>query len=446
MNPDFDTILDDCLLRMRSGETLEDCLRRYPAQAEALRPLLEAAGAARRIHKPRMSAAQAQAARRRTLMAARQQFSGQPVSKSGISRYMAQIMHFVTGKEIPNMKLSTRLAVLILALAVVLTTGGIASVSAHALPGDVLYPIKRTIENTRLLLTQDPVQRERIEAQLRAERAAEVRSVLQEGRTAPVEFWGTLEQTDQQTWQVGGFTVQVDANTQMAGAVQAGMLLHIQARAQGDGSLVAVSIAPAGTPVPGVTATASPYPGPQETNTPMPTQGGATAQPSMTPMPTHEPGMTPSMTPMSTQGGGMTPMPTQGMTPMPTHTGMPGGGGGMTPMPTQGGGMTPMPTQGGGMTPMPTQGGGMTPMPTQGGGMTPMPTQGGGMTPMPTQGGGMTPMPTQGGGMTPMPTQGGGMTPMPTQGGEMTPMPTSTGMPGGGGGMPGATSTPHHGP
>jgi len=352
MNPDFDTILDDCLRRMRSGETLEACLRRYPAQAEALRPLLEAAGAARRIPKPRMSAVQAQAARRRTLMAAQRQFAGQPVSKLGISRYMAQIMYFVTGKEIPNMKLSTRLAVLILALAVVLTTGGIASVSAHALPGDVLYPIKRTIENTRLLLTQDPVQRERIEAQLRAERAAEVRSVLQEGRTAPVEFWGTLEQTDQQTWQVGGFTVQVDADTQVAGAVQAGMLLHIQARAQGDGSLVAVSITPAGTPVPSVTATASPYPGPQETNTPMPTQGG---------------------------------------------------------------------------------------------GMTPMPTQGGGMTPMPTQGGGMTPMPTQGGGMTPMPTQGGGMTPMPTQGGGMTPMPTSTGMPGGGG-MPGATSTPHHGP
>ena len=41
---ELDNILDECLDRlMVKGETLEECLRHYPAYADELRPLLEAA-------------------------------------------------------------------------------------------------------------------------------------------------------------------------------------------------------------------------------------------------------------------------------------------------------------------------------------------------------------------------------------------------------------------
>ena len=45
---EFDNILSDCLERLlEGGETLEQCLARYPEQAAALRPLLETSLVAR---------------------------------------------------------------------------------------------------------------------------------------------------------------------------------------------------------------------------------------------------------------------------------------------------------------------------------------------------------------------------------------------------------------
>jgi len=47
--PNFDSILDECLQAMASGESLESCLARYPQSAEELRPLLSLAQDVRRI-------------------------------------------------------------------------------------------------------------------------------------------------------------------------------------------------------------------------------------------------------------------------------------------------------------------------------------------------------------------------------------------------------------
>jgi hypothetical protein len=42
---DLATILDDCVHRMRGGESVEDCLADYPEQAAELAPMLRAASA-----------------------------------------------------------------------------------------------------------------------------------------------------------------------------------------------------------------------------------------------------------------------------------------------------------------------------------------------------------------------------------------------------------------
>ena len=39
--PDFATILDDCIQRMQQGESLASCLADYPEQAAELTPMLE---------------------------------------------------------------------------------------------------------------------------------------------------------------------------------------------------------------------------------------------------------------------------------------------------------------------------------------------------------------------------------------------------------------------
>ena len=47
---DFESILDDCLREIAAGhETLESCLRRYPAHAARLAPVLEVAERLRRV-------------------------------------------------------------------------------------------------------------------------------------------------------------------------------------------------------------------------------------------------------------------------------------------------------------------------------------------------------------------------------------------------------------
>jgi len=36
----FNAILDECLAALQQGETVDDCLARYPAHADVLQPLL----------------------------------------------------------------------------------------------------------------------------------------------------------------------------------------------------------------------------------------------------------------------------------------------------------------------------------------------------------------------------------------------------------------------
>jgi hypothetical protein len=54
---------------------------------------------------------------------------------------------------------SVRVAAASAAAAMALSTGGVAVAATHAMPGDLLYPVKLTIEDLRLLLVRDPASR-----------------------------------------------------------------------------------------------------------------------------------------------------------------------------------------------------------------------------------------------------------------------------------------------
>jgi hypothetical protein len=54
---------------------------------------------------------------------------------------------------------SARIAAASAAAALALSTGGVAVAATHAMPGDLLYPVKLTLEDLRLLLVRDPATR-----------------------------------------------------------------------------------------------------------------------------------------------------------------------------------------------------------------------------------------------------------------------------------------------
>ena len=67
---------------------------------------------------------------------------------------------------------------------IILTTGGLttASVSAGAISGDSLYPIKRGTQNLRLFFTPSGLSKAECHAQLADDRAEEVGRLILEGR------------------------------------------------------------------------------------------------------------------------------------------------------------------------------------------------------------------------------------------------------------------------
>jgi len=423
-NTDFETILDDCLARLRQGESAADCLADYPQQAEMLRPALAAAAHIRQIPPPRPSETAVQTGRAHMFAAIEQQheqFQIIPVSFAGFLRYAKRkLSDWTSAKEIDNMKLAARMAI---ALVLVLVIGGAAAVTASAqtLPGDALYPVKRVVENVRLTLTGGEAARQAMETELTQERLREIKALMADGRQEIVELSGVLEKSVDGGWQVNGLQFQITAQTKIEGQLTAGQSVTVRIQTGSNGALTALRIqvqqtidpsdgsypGPGHTPSPSQTPMPMPtdMPGPIPSHTPMP----------MTPMPTDMPGPMPTDMPgpMPTDMPG--PMPTDMPGPMPTDmpgpmpTDMPG------PMPTDMPG--PMPTDMPG--PMPTMPG-PGPMPT--GTPMPMPTMPG---PMPT--GTSMPMPTMPG-SGPMPT--GTSMPMPTMPGS-GPMPTGTSMPGG---------------
>lgn len=283
MSADFEWVLEDCLKRMRSGQSSEDCLAAYPEQAEGLRPLLVVAGhiGVAPVPQPRPQAIQT--GRERMLAAAgsnsAKNSSTQPVSFGAFSRYTVRIFTIMKtllfGKETHGMKFALRLAIEFVA---VMMIGGLMTVNASAssLPGDPLYGVKRTWEEVRLTLTLNDPARQELQDQIRQLRLDEVREMIQKGRPGMVEFEGNLESIAAEEWTVSGIRVHMLADTLVGGDPEIGQMVHVTARVQNNGTLTAVQV---GLP--------NHHMQPTRDHTPMPTPA-----PSGTPWPTHMPGPT----------------------------------------------------------------------------------------------------------------------------------------------------------
>jgi hypothetical protein len=342
MSEQLNRALDDVLSRWAEGESLQDCLARYPEHADQLRPLISTAAAAAEALRP------VQPPSRAALERGRQRFLEQAAARK--ARRWLLIW--------PRPGLARAAAAALVACLLLVTAGwGLVAAAADSLPGSALYPVKRLAENARLWAESDPAARERLHTEFARERRLEVQAVLHSGKAARVEFEGALTEVADGSWTIGGLPVTLTDATRIEGEPAVGRIVWVSAQATADGRLLALRLRVgdlSATPTPDV----SPQPSPTPSTTRMP-GGTPTARPSRGPA-----------TPQPTDGArGATPAgtPRRG-TAQPTGTGAPP----VTPTPYPTGTQPPTPAD---PTAAPSQTGGPRQTPPGGPSQTPGPPE-----------------------------------------------------------------------
>jgi hypothetical protein len=125
-----------------------------------------------------------------------------------------------------------RLAVsLAIAFLFFLSGTGLVNASGGALPGDDLYPVKRTWEDVRLLLVLNPESRAELEYEFERERLQEIDKLLAEGRHEPIRFAGVVTEQNGNLWVVSGVPVQITAESHLpATTATVGASVMVQGR------------------------------------------------------------------------------------------------------------------------------------------------------------------------------------------------------------------------
>jgi len=188
-----------CLNALETGVDIESVLKLYPQLADELRPVLEASVQARALALPAVPEAAIQRGRARVLQHANE-------LRKSVARPRRRWSMFTFPR------LATSLAI---ALIFLLSGTGLVSASNGALPGDNLYPVKRSWEDLRLLFVSTPEEREGLESEFEQERLDEISELLTEGRKEPIAFAGLVTAQNSVEWKISGITVMITASTHL---------------------------------------------------------------------------------------------------------------------------------------------------------------------------------------------------------------------------------------
>ena len=263
-----ETLLIQCLDDLESGETIADIVARYPDQAADIRPILEMAqelGTLAADPSPRAQAA-SQALFLTHARAIGQVEKSRRQGVAGNGRYLSWWR-----------RLGVALAAVVMLLVITLT---VVEESAAALPGDALYPVKRTRETLQLALTRD---KGALTEHLRQIRVDEIRSLLTLQRQETVLCEGVLESMTDTIWQVYGLEVVITTQTKIQGTPRVGSLVLIRGLTQSGAYMATeVTVLTPGEDTATPTPTATPIPTGDATS-PTATPSPSPSQPSPTP-------------------------------------------------------------------------------------------------------------------------------------------------------------------
>ena len=227
MNKKLFDALEICLQALDRGETIDSALKRFPAQADELRPMLEAALHAKSL-------------------------AGEAVAESVHRRGRAKVLQHAAqlreAKRAPRRRtwiFSMRPVVVTLLLAVFFLSGtSLVRASSTALPGDSLYTVKRSWEDITLMFASG-LQRDDLELTYETERVDEIRELLAEGRHEVVSFSGYVTSQTASEWKVAGVTVLITTDTVLpAEPISVGGAVMVAGATNELGFLVAQSIVP----------------------------------------------------------------------------------------------------------------------------------------------------------------------------------------------------------
>lgn len=323
MTDDLLSAFDACLSDLQDGMGLEDVLSRYPAALAAeLRPMLEAAQFAQ-------LAADAQP-RPEAELASRGRFLalGREVRRQHKSGFLAWLFGPAPA-AVRRRTFALQAASLVFIAGTLLGVATTVNAAGSALPGDLLYGLKLTIEDAQLALAPEPASRQDLRDQFDARRVEEVQQLLAERRESGVDFVGDIQVQDGERWIVSGVPVQV------TGALGQGFGIDQRVRVVGRTNpaadavvaervdrLAVPTLVPTLAPA---TATSQPTATPTVTVTRQPTR---TAEPSETPSPTQSP-IPPTATATLVPGNVLLPTATGDVNvPAPSNTPQQGGSGG----------------------------------------------------------------------------------------------------------------------
>jgi len=218
MNEKFYEALEVCLQAIESGAEIESVLKRYPQMAGELRPILETSVQAQSLVAPSVPEDAIRRGRARVLQHAAEMSAPVQGSRRSIFSFP---------------RLATSLA---LAFIFILSGTGLVRASDGALPGDNLYPIKRTWEGMRLHLVFDPDVREELEDEFEQERLHEIDELLAEGRHEKITFAGLVTDQNGEQWVVSGISVQITPDSKLPAdpvTVGASIIVEGHTNAQG---------------------------------------------------------------------------------------------------------------------------------------------------------------------------------------------------------------------
>ncbi|HTX92376.1 MAG TPA: DUF5666 domain-containing protein [Anaerolineales bacterium] len=230
MNQPMYDALETCLQGLEHGESLETLLARYPDLAEELRPLLQTAVYARTAHTDRLPVGALTRSRGRGLALAAD------LRRKPVSRFLRG--HF-------RRSFLTAVSVIII---LVMSGNGLLLASAHSLPGDPLYPLKRSVETTQLNWSVDPAQKSALQSVFSQRRVDEAKTLITIHRVESVEFNGVLTDQSNGQWVVSGIPVVVDPQTQVENGIGVGDEIQVSGSTNQDGEVNAVHLAPAQGP------------------------------------------------------------------------------------------------------------------------------------------------------------------------------------------------------
>jgi hypothetical protein len=279
---DFYAILDECVSRLGQGKTPKACLADYPSQAGELAPDL--ALAAELIHLSRLeSSPEAVADGYEKMMAALD--TKEKISPlASLATFMGKLLSPLWRKQ--RGLAATMLRTAMIAVSILVAVGSfVVTAAADTLPGDALYPVKRSWENARLTLTVNDSSRQTLQSEFERRRREEVQAVLDLRRPVVVEFTGVVESLVTEVWQVDGLDLTITDDTQVSGAVNVGQGVAVRAQVKDDGSLNALKIVVDNTqPMSRATPTLIPQP----TQTPRPPRSEVALTPTPSPTPSPE--------------------------------------------------------------------------------------------------------------------------------------------------------------